>query len=238
MGLKQSKHIFFVCLLMALCPFSVNASYNTLQNNWYTLSEQRADSSVQLKEALDRRQWQELSAELDFAEDTIVMHQTQEKSIKKLPESNWLKYIWLILILGILAVVVILIYPYLKRNSPYDESASIFDLHPENAESFLVNDFQKMLEQALKIQDYQAACRCLYLDVLQSMMQKNLIVFRKDKTNMDYLKEISDTQAAKAFKALTVSFESVWYGGIHADQPKYEEMAVLSKAVKEAVYRL
>jgi hypothetical protein len=222
---------------MVLCPFSVNASDNTLQNNWYSLSEQRADSSVRLKEALDRRQWQALSAELDFTEDSLVKHKPQEKSIKKLPENNWLKYIWLILIIGILIVVVILLYPYLRKKWPSDASVPMFDWHPETEQSLLKSDIEKMLESALKMQDYKLACRCLYLDVLQRMMQQNMIVYRKDKTNMDYLREISGTQAMQAFRALTISFESVWYGGVQANQHKYEEMAELNKAVREAVLR-
>lgn len=238
MGLKRSKHIIVVCLLMVIGPLSAIASVDTFQSNWYTLSEQRADSSEQVVASLDKSLWQELSAELDFTEDSIVNKKPQERSIKKLPENNWLKYIWLILIIGILVVVVILIYPYLRRQWPSDASAPLFDMHPETEESLLMSDFQKLLESALKLQDYKLACRCLYLGVLQNMIQQNLIVYRKDKTNMDYLQEIAGTPVEASFRAMTISFESVWYGGVAADQQKYEEMAELSEAVKEAVLRL
>ena len=237
MGLKRSKHIIFVWLLMVTGPLSAIASVDTLQSNWYTLSEQRADSSEQVHASLDKSLWQELSAELDFTEDSLINKKSREKSIRKLPEKNWLKYIWLILIIGILIVVVILLYPYLRRKWPSDVSAPLFDLHPENEQSLLMSDIQKMLNSALKAQDYQIACRCIYLGVLQNLIQQNLIVYRKDKTNMDYLHEMAGTEVEQSFRALTISFESVWYGGVRADQQKYEEMTELSEAVKEAVLR-
>lgn len=237
MGLKRSKHIIFVWLLMVTGPLSAIASVDTLQSNWYTLSEQRADSSEQVHASLDKSLWQELSAELDFTEDSLINKKSREKSIRKLPENNWLKYIWLILIIGILIVVVILLYPYLRRKWPSDVSAPLFDLHPENEQSLLMSDIQKMLNSALKAQDYQIACRCIYLGVLQNLIQQNLIVYRKDKTNMDYLHEMAGTEVEQSFRALTISFESVWYGGVRADQQKYEEMKELSEAVKEAVLR-
>lgn len=237
MGLKRSKHIIVVCLLMVIGPLSAIASVDTFQSNWYTLSEQRADSSEQVVASLDKSLWQELSAELDFTEDSLINKKSREKSIRKLPENNWLKYIWLILIIAILIVVVILLYPYLRRKWPSDVSAPLFDLHPENEQSLLMSDIQKMLNSALKAQDYQIACRCIYLGVLQNLIQQNLIVYRKDKTNMDYLHEMAGTEVEQSFRALTISFESVWYGGVRADQQKYEEMTELSEAVKEAVLR-
>lgn len=203
--------------------------------NWFSVSDQASSGQHPSDQTLSKTRWHELSSELDFTEDSVKAKKPQETSIKKLPETSWLKYIWLILIIGLIAVLVILLFPYFRNKAIHSEVDLVFDLQPESAVAFMSLDIEKMLELALKRKDYVAACRYIYLKTLQDMMHKNVIVYRKDKTNMDYLGELKSSKIEDPFRLLTVCFESVWYGGIMADDTKYREISILALAVKEAL---
>jgi hypothetical protein len=74
-------------------------------------------------------------------------------------------------------------------------------------------DIEALLEQARRSGDFKAAVRLYYLKLLKRLHEMEKIVWKKEKTNRDYLSELF----AKDFhfqrmRGLTLSYESVWYG--------------------------
>lgn len=73
-------------------------------------------------------------------------------------------------------------------------------------------DLEAMAASARNAGQLRDAVRFRYLHALQLLEQGGLIVRAKDKTNMDYLRELSRTGFHQAFALITLQYEYVWYG--------------------------
>ena len=74
------------------------------------------------------------------------------------------------------------------------------------------SDFDLLIRQAAGSGNYRLAVRYQYLKALHKLAAKNLVVMAADKTNYQYVKEISNPLYRNEFAALTLSYEYVWYG--------------------------
>jgi hypothetical protein len=74
-------------------------------------------------------------------------------------------------------------------------------------------DLQGLLQQALQTGDYRKAVRLYYLLLLKQLNAREIIEWKKDKTNREYLAELfaRDYHYDEA-KHLTLAYERVWYG--------------------------
>lgn len=78
-------------------------------------------------------------------------------------------------------------------------------------------DYGKLAAQAAAEGNYRVAVRFLYLQSLQKLTGKGLVQFAVDKTNYQYVSELSGKPYKKAFAALTLNYEYVWYGEFQLD---------------------
>jgi len=85
-------------------------------------------------------------------------------------------------------------------------------------------DFDLHINNALKDGDYRMATRLLFLRMLKTMSQKNLLNYGIDKTNMDYLFELNGTKHFKDFAAASRNYEYVWYGNFNITQEQFGNM--------------
>lgn len=100
----------------------------------------------------------------------------------------------------------------------------------EDEDNIEENDFNALLQNALKAKNYRLATRYYYLALLQKMTQKEYIKYHKEKTNGDYLFELKDEQFRKDFSYASYIYNYVWYGEFPIDktqfsmiQKKYEQ---------------
>ena len=68
------------------------------------------------------------------------------------------------------------------------------------------------IRQALAEKNYALAVRLYYLAILKELSLTNQIKWKKDKTNREYLREMSGKKLASPFRETTLIFERVWYG--------------------------
>ncbi|MFD2550570.1 hypothetical protein ACFSQP_01955 [Bizionia sediminis] len=73
-------------------------------------------------------------------------------------------------------------------------------------------NFDQLIAQALEDSNYRLATRYLYLKSLKTLANKQVISWHYDKTNTDYLNEISDENIRKLFKDISYIYDYVWYG--------------------------
>jgi len=76
-------------------------------------------------------------------------------------------------------------------------------------EAFDLDDY---IRKALDRGAHALAIRLLYLAALKALSSKQLIYWKKNKTNRDYLWEMQDTRFQEDFQRLTRAFEQIWYG--------------------------
>lgn len=98
---------------------------------------------------------------------------------------------------------------------------------PKKPEEKITNDsdFDGLIQKALAGNDYRLAVRYQYLKTLYRLAQKAFIVMAVDKTNYQYVREISNAQLRNEFASLTLSYEYVWYGEFAIEENIYQKIA-------------
>lgn len=82
-------------------------------------------------------------------------------------------------------------------------------------------DYEKMIEEAITNKNFRYAIRLNYLRSLKMLSDKEIIYWKKDKTNREFLREIKLNNLKSKFEKITTDFESIWYGGFEIDHTAY-----------------
>ena len=136
-------------------------------------------------------------------------------------ERQWFQVLlWLIIIGGFAAFIMwYLAFSqvgiFRKSDKPIDTIADeglIMD------DIFAIN-YQKEIENAIQNKNYRLAIRLMFLRQLKDLSKKNIIQYKQDKTNLDYLMELASTSYYTDFFRLTRNYEYSWYGqfGLNTD---------------------
>jgi hypothetical protein len=84
-------------------------------------------------------------------------------------------------------------------------------------------DFDKLIDNALKTNNYRLATRYLYLKSLKILANKEIIEWHFEKTNSDYLNEIKDTKLKGLFKQVSYIYDYIWYGEFPIDEVMFKK---------------
>jgi hypothetical protein len=89
-------------------------------------------------------------------------------------------------------------------------------------------DFEQLIEEAIARQHYSRAVRLFYLKSLKQLTDRQLIDWRINKTNQDYLSELRKNQVVPhiepTFRQLTFLFEYICYGDFRVERADFEEV--------------
>ena len=84
--------------------------------------------------------------------------------------------------------------------------------------------YERLINDAITDKDFRSAIRYLYLQTLQRLSMTGLIQLSPDKTNYEYVKELSGRIHQNEFASLTLSYEYVWYGKFNIDQEIFNRL--------------
>ena len=84
-------------------------------------------------------------------------------------------------------------------------------------------DFDRLIREATAEGDFRRAVRLLYLRTLKALADRELITWKPEKTNHEYLRELGGGRAdlAAPFRRLTYLFEYIWYGDFPIDSEAF-----------------
>lgn len=85
-------------------------------------------------------------------------------------------------------------------------------------------NYDALAQAAIGAGNYREAVRMRYLQTLQALQNRELIAPGKDKTNMDYLRELAPTTWHKPFATLTLHYEYVWYGKLPLSNGQFSHL--------------
>lgn len=85
-------------------------------------------------------------------------------------------------------------------------------------------NYDALAQSAIAAGDYRSAIRMRYLQALHILQAKELIAPGKDKTNMDFLRELSTTAFYQPFAALTRHYEYTWYGKVPLNNGQFTQL--------------
>ena len=101
----------------------------------------------------------------------------------------------------------------------------------EETEDIHSIDFDKLIDKAVQNKNYRYAIRLNYLRLLKILSDKQIINWKPDKTNREYLKEIKQHSLTRSVSVVTNDFENIWYGGYDIDKDNYSYLIARYKDV-------
>lgn len=98
-------------------------------------------------------------------------------------------------------------------NRKLEQTKSNIPITLENVEDNIYeSDLDRFIREALEKENYTQAVRLYYLAIIKELSLKKWVRWKKDKTNRDYIRELSNTSFQHGFRNVTNVFERVWYG--------------------------
>lgn len=140
-----------------------------------------------------------------------------------------------------IVVLVLILYVFLKnkgfrnRSVEYDNEKISFENIEEKIHE---TDLDKLLQEALKRGDFLQAIRLLYLNIIKELTNKGLIEWTKNKTNRDYLYELTNGELKLKFEKITLLFEWAWYGDLRMDKKTYTQLEAKFRDLKYTIDHL
>lgn len=147
----------------------------------------------------------------------------KKSDYKPLGQLKWLQTLIWIIIIGVFAAVII---TYLagsnvglfRRKSKIIQATDETEL--ETVDIFIIN-YQKEIDKAESNGNYRLATRLMFLRLLKIMAEKNIIQYKQDRTNLDYLFQLQSTSYYNNFFRITRNYEYSWYGKFDVGEEAY-----------------
>jgi hypothetical protein len=148
-----------------------------------------------------------------------------------------LAWIFYIAIAGaVIFLVYILINEGVSNLFSSNRNKTVNNFEEITAENIENADIITLIKNAENDDDYRLAIRYYYLLVLKTLSLKNYIKFEDDKTNNEYLIEVSDKPFSKDFQYTSYLYNYIWYGEFPINLNNYitakTNMETLLKQVK------
>ncbi|MCO4292893.1 DUF4129 domain-containing protein [Solitalea sp. MAHUQ-68] len=125
---------------------------------------------------------------------------------------NFWQFVFIAIIVGV-AIWVIFKLIGVKITDIFQRKNAGIDLPYETInEDVRKMDFEQLITEALEQKNFRLAVRLYYLKVLRELDERELISWKPEKTNRNYINELSAKDLKADFQQITLCFEYVWYG--------------------------
>lgn len=136
----------------------------------------------------------------------------------------WLGFIELLPYIIITVLIAFIVWLFYKLNPgarllKSKDTPGIF--FTEEEEIVKTKDIKKLITQALEQQNYRLAVRYYYLLILKKLSEAELIEYMFDKTNNDYIAEITPEKINSQFQKVTELYDYTWYGNFEVTATDY-----------------
>lgn len=199
-----------------------------------TLTNQGLKATNAEPRQFDKSSWKEIVRDADYTEhfkESKPKKPKKPKTEQALQSENNLlsgsvpaiaKVLLYILIIGILAFLIFLIlkkgFKSFGEKVPEQKLATIIQNLEDNLHR---TDFDDLLEQAINQGEFRLAVRIFYLRVIKQLSDKGRIKWKREKTNGQYVREMSDKTEGLQFALLTTIYEQVWFGDYGVSPEKF-----------------
>jgi hypothetical protein len=151
-----------------------------------------------------------------------VFEKEKQKKLKQrtpLREQTWFQTLmWMIIIGGFVTALILYLNDsgislFRKNVNAFSESKQI-----EETENIFEINYRDRIDKAVKAGNYRLAIRLLFLQMLKTMAGKNMIQYKQDRTNFDYLMQLRNTGHYNDFFRITRNYEYTWYGNFPVNE--------------------
>jgi len=135
----------------------------------------------------------------------------------------------------VLVVVYLIVKSALRKEGKWlfgrDLSKKVIH-HDEIEKNLQSTDFDKLIKETIESGQMRLAIRYYYLWLLKKLSERGTIQFDAEKTNSDYLREITSVPQKEEFGYLSYLYNYIWYGAFDIDQATFEKA---KKAFEKAI---
>lgn len=200
---------------------SANFLKNWENNDDSSLRQRHLSDSVIKKMREDKDFWY---ANAIFEKEKKKEAKTYDSDYIPLGQRTWFQtLIWLIIIGGFATFLMIYLsgsnVGLFRKRSKAIRSA---EEQEEITEDIFAINYQKEIDKATAQGNYRLAIRLMYLRLLKNLSEKNIIQYKQDKTNLDYLMQLHQTKHYGNFFKVTRNYEYSWYGKFEVSEPAYK----------------
>ena len=103
------------------------------------------------------------------------------------------------------------------------------------SENIETTNYEELIQQALQKRNYGLAVRYLYQKCLIILKEKDLIEWKSDKTNYDYLYELGNHPIASHFDRLTYFYEYIDYGDFKINEQQFNSIHSIYQQFKDQI---
>lgn len=157
----------------------------------------------------------------NFRKEKVIRKEVKP-SFTPLSERAWFQALmWLIIIVGF----GIFIISYLINNNTglfrkANRQIGNYETELEEGDIFSIN-YQREIDKATREQNYRLGIRLMFLRLLRDLSEKNIIQYKQDRTNLDYLLQLRSTRYYDEFFRVTRNYEYSWYGKFNITEQTY-----------------
>jgi hypothetical protein len=146
----------------------------------------------------------------------------EEKKAKR--KSTFNTVLWLVVIAGFLTFLVLFLGNSNVRIFRKTQRLDDDTLEEENTEDIFAINYQREIDKAATNRNYRLAIRLMFLRMLKDLSQKNIIQYRPDRTNLDYLMQVHSSIYYNEFFRITRNYEYAWYGKVDITEQAYAQV--------------
>lgn len=145
-----------------------------------------------------------------------------KKSYTTLGQQTWFKTLVWVIIIGAFVAFLVTYLSGSNINLFRKKNVIITEHDPEEMpEDIFAINYQKEIDKAAATGNYRLAVRLMFLHLLKNLSERNIINYKQDKTNFDYLSELQATSWYQPFFKVTRNYEYSWYGKFEINEDGY-----------------
>lgn len=138
-------------------------------------------------------------------------------------------------IIVLILLAVFILYLIISNIKPGEKTIPFTPLEENlNPETISKTELELRLEEAEKDGNFKECVRIYFLFAMKELLSRQLLFWKKEKTNMHYIIEMQGKPGLDAFEKIVAQYDIVWYGDYEIDKSAYHAMLpVLNSSYKE-----
>jgi len=179
---------------------------------------------------IDENEWNDLKKELNYEED-----QPEEKNADSGSAflrgffatlfSSGLMVVGSILVLALIGFLIYILVKHSKRSSFRMASRSADEIKPAEPDSqSSFKDLWEAFNQAKSKGNYPECIRLIHQICIKNLSEAGFLQLHPDKTNWEYVSDLSSSPLASDFSKLTAEHELIWYGDSYLDEYRFDKL--------------
>lgn len=178
--------------------------------------------------AIEKETWQRNTKELSYTpeqkEKIDESDHMSDNEAPSIPDLSGFKYVAYALVAFVIILLLVLIIRNIRPVSEVGQERIEASSIEEAEENLPMVALTKIYQEALDVNDYKRALRIKFLMILQRLIDADMIIWKKRKTNQQYLKEINDVGVLPMFRSAVNVFDDVWYGETMISATQYGQI--------------